>query len=234
MVTGSLDKWIFDLDKARTLGWKKRQEIIYGVAKGLQYLHEECHKKIIHFDIKPQNILLDGDFNAKISDFGLAKLVDRNQSLVLTTLKGTIGYLAPKMFRGSNISVKADIYSFGIVILETICGRKNLHSSHESMALIDMVKTKAEEDQLYDLIDDCDEDIWSHKAEAVKLIKLGIWCLQTHDRRPCMSMVVKVLEGSGDMDLITDHHFLTMIHIDKQVNSNTSFQPEASIISGPR
>ncbi|XP_058221471.1 G-type lectin S-receptor-like serine/threonine-protein kinase SD2-5 [Rhododendron vialii] len=200
MFNGSLDKWIFNRDKAKTLDWKTRQEIIYGVAKGLQYLHEECHRNIIHFDIKPQNILLDKDFRAKISDFGLARLIDGNQSLALTSLKGTIGYLAPEMYRGSHISVKADIYSFGVVILETICGRKNLDDSHESMPLVDIVQTKAEEDQLYDLIDDRDEDIWHNKKEAIKMMKIAIWCLQTHDRRPCMSMVVKVLEGSADLD----------------------------------
>ncbi|KAG5546068.1 hypothetical protein RHGRI_018292 [Rhododendron griersonianum] len=184
-----------------------RQKIIYGVAKGLQYLHEDCHKNIIHFDIKPQNILLDRDFNAKISDFGLARLIDGTHSLVLTSLKGTIGYLAPEMYRGSHISVKADIYSFGVVIVETICGRKNLDKSdQESMPLVEIVQTKAGEDQLYDLIDDQDEDIWQHKEEAIKMMKIGIWCLQTHDRRPCMSTVVKVLEGSEGIDPIPDHH----------------------------
>ncbi|XP_058221472.1 G-type lectin S-receptor-like serine/threonine-protein kinase SD2-5 [Rhododendron vialii] len=200
MFNGSLDKWIFNRDNAKTLDWKTRQEIIYGVAKGLQYLHEECHRSIIHFDIKPQNILLDKDFKAKISDFGLARFIDGNQSLALTSLKGTIGYLAPEMYRGSHISVKADIYSFGVVILETICGRKNLDDSHESMPLVDIVQTKAEEDQLYDLIDDRDDDIWLNKEEVIKMMKIAIWCLQTHDRRPRMSMVVKVLEGSADID----------------------------------
>ncbi|KAG5546065.1 hypothetical protein RHGRI_018289 [Rhododendron griersonianum] len=197
MFNGSLDNWIFNQDKARTLGWKTRQEIIYGVAKGLQYLHEECHKNIIHFDIKPQNILLDRDFKAKISDFGFARLIDRNQSLALASLKGTIGYMAPEMYRRLHISVKADIYSFGVVILETICGRKNLEESHESMTLVDIVQMKVEEDQLYDLIGDRDEDIWHHKEEAIKTMKIAIWCLQTYDRRPRISMVVKVLEGSA-------------------------------------
>ncbi|XP_058221474.1 G-type lectin S-receptor-like serine/threonine-protein kinase SD2-5 isoform X1 [Rhododendron vialii] len=207
MFNGSLDKWIFNRDKERTLDWKTRQKIIYGVAKGLQYLHEECHKNIIHFDIKPQNILLDRDFNAKISDFGLARLIDGTHSLVLTSLKGTIGYLAPEMYRGSHISVKADIYSFGVVIVETICGRKNLgKSDQESMPLVEIVQMKTREDQLYDLIDDQDDDIWQHKEEVIKMMKIGIWCLQTHDRRPCMSTVVKVLEGSEGIDLITDHN----------------------------
>ncbi|KAH7859853.1 hypothetical protein Vadar_006265 [Vaccinium darrowii] len=194
------DKWIFDPYKARTLGWKTRQEIIYGVAKGLQYLHEECHTNIIHFDIKPQNILLDRDFKARISDFGLARLIDGDHSLALTSLKGTIGYLAPEMYRGTHISVKADIYSFGVVILETICGKKNIDELNESMPLVDIAQTKAEEDQLYDLIDDRDEDILRHKEEAIKMMKVALWCLQTYDRRPCMSMVVKVLEGSAEID----------------------------------
>ncbi|KAF7141052.1 hypothetical protein RHSIM_Rhsim06G0209500 [Rhododendron simsii] len=222
MFNGSLDKWIFNRDKAKTLDWKTRQEIIYGVAKGLQYLHEECHRNIIHFDIKPQNILLDKDFKAKISDFGLARLIDGNQSLALTSLKGTIGYLAPEMYRGSHISVKADIYSFGVVMLETICGRKNLDDSHESMPLVDIVQTKAEEDQLYDLIDDRDDDIWHHKEEVIMMMKIAIWCPQTHDRRPRMSMVVKVLEGSADIDSSVpgeECNIVSMETVDRTINS---------------
>ncbi|KAF7140787.1 hypothetical protein RHSIM_Rhsim06G0209400 [Rhododendron simsii] len=103
-------------------------------------------------------------------------LVQHPKSAFARFCSGTIGYLAPEMCKGLHISVKADIYSFGVVILETICGRKNVD---ESMPLVDIVQTMAEEDQLYNLIDDRDEDIWLHKEEAIKILKIGLWCLQT-------------------------------------------------------
>ncbi|KAK2985472.1 hypothetical protein RJ640_004323 [Escallonia rubra] len=149
MCNGSLDKWIFNPDRGRTLTWEVRRKIIIGIAKGLEYLHMHCDPNIIHFDIKHQNILLNGDFDVKISDFGLAKLIDRDQSQVLTVLKGTPGYVAPELYTGINISVKADVFSFGIVILEIV-----------------------------------------------------------HSRRPSMSSMVKVLEGSMDLESIAEYCFL--------------------------
>ncbi|KAM7498599.1 hypothetical protein LguiA_023013 [Lonicera macranthoides] len=129
-------------DRAKTRGWEIRRKIIVGLAKGLEYLHMQCNPNIIHFNIKPQNILLDGDFNVKFSDFGLAKLIDKDQSQVVTVVKGTPGYVAPELIRGTNISVKADVFSFGVVILEIVFGRKNLDST-QSCPLIDIVKEKA-------------------------------------------------------------------------------------------
>ncbi|XAR56451.1 Non-specific serine/threonine protein kinase [Bertholletia excelsa] len=226
MCNGSLDKWIFNPDRA-TLQWKTRQKIIHGVAKGLEYLHECCSTNIVHFDIKPQNILLDEHFNAKISDFGLAKLIDRDQSLVLTRPKGTPGYLAPELFGGAHISVKADVYSFGIVILKIVC-----------TPLIYKVREKAEKDRLCDLINEHDEDMHRHKEEAIRMIKIALWCLQTHDRRPSMSMIVKILEGSVELNSVTEYrHFLPESYIDFStlvLDPCASFPLEASILSAPR
>ncbi|KAL7185276.1 hypothetical protein ACSBR2_027246 [Camellia fascicularis] len=96
MSNGSLDIWIFQRHQELTLGWQSRRNIVLDIAKGLTYLHEECRQKIFHLDIKPQNILLDEDFNEKISDFGLSKLIDKDQSQVVTTMRGTPSYLAPE------------------------------------------------------------------------------------------------------------------------------------------
>ncbi|MFS8000982.1 putative protein kinase RLK-Pelle-SD-2b family [Helianthus anomalus] len=128
MSNGSLDKWIYHGVREQILEWECRKKMILDIAKGLAYLHEECRQKIIHLDIKPQNILLDDDFNAKVSDFGLSKLIDRNQSQVMTTMRGTPGYLAPEWL-SSVITEKVDVYSFGIVLLEILCGRKNFDRS---------------------------------------------------------------------------------------------------------
>uniref|UniRef100_A0A7N0V337 non-specific serine/threonine protein kinase n=1 Tax=Kalanchoe fedtschenkoi TaxID=63787 RepID=A0A7N0V337_KALFE len=105
---GSLDKWIFHNDPELSLDWETRKKIISGVAKGLVYLHEECRQKIAHLDIKPQNILLTESFDAKVGDFGLSKLIDRGENLVVSTMRGTIGYLAPDWL-GSVITEKVDV-----------------------------------------------------------------------------------------------------------------------------
>ena len=151
MCNGSLDKWLFHRNQELSLDWQTRRKIILDIAKGLTYLHEECHRKIVHLDIKPQNILLDKNFNAKVSDFGLSKLMDRDQSQVVTTLRGTLGYLAPEWF-SSAITEKADVYSFGVVTLEILCGQKNLdHARPEKdMHLLNLFKVKAEEGGLSD------------------------------------------------------------------------------------
>ncbi|KAM7473994.1 hypothetical protein LguiB_021237 [Lonicera macranthoides] len=235
MCNGSLDKWIFNPKRTQALGWEIRRKIIMGLAKGLEYLHILCNPSIIHFDIKPQNILLDGDFNVKISDFGLAKLIDRDQSQVLTVLKGTPGYVAPKLFSGTNISVKADVFSFGIVILEIVFGRKNLDST-QSCLLINVVKEKAENDQLHDLVDGYLVDIQFQKEEAVKMIKIGIWCLQAHNTRPSISTVLKVLEGSMDLGPASEFCFTTTLPTESHLQANSaqlSTPPAASILSGP-
>ena len=150
---GSLDKWIFYTNPVFTLSWKTRRSIIIAIARGLSYLHEECKEKIAHLDIKPQNILLDDKFNSKLSDFGLSKMINRDQSKVMTRMRGTRGYLAPEWL-GSKITEKADIYSFGIVMIEIICGRENLDESEpeESIHLISLLQEKARSGELSDLV----------------------------------------------------------------------------------
>ena len=108
MSNGSLDRWVFDKNPEALLDWQHRKKIILDIARGLTYLHEDCRQKIVHLDIKPQNILLDETFNAKVSDFGLSKLVDRDQSQVVTTMRGTPGYMAPEWL-SSVITEKVDV-----------------------------------------------------------------------------------------------------------------------------
>ncbi|XP_059068820.1 G-type lectin S-receptor-like serine/threonine-protein kinase At2g19130 [Cryptomeria japonica] len=128
MPNGSLNSCLFYEEEGveRVLDWKTLFQIALGTARGLVYLHEECRDQIIHYDIKPRNILLDGDFNPRIADFGLAKMVGRDFSHLLTTTRGTPGYLAPEWIFGLPITPKVDIYSFGMTLLEIISGRRNL------------------------------------------------------------------------------------------------------------
>ncbi|KAJ0906247.1 putative protein kinase RLK-Pelle-SD-2b family [Helianthus annuus] len=110
----------------RETSWKLSSDVIVGIAKGLAYLHEECSTKVIHCDIKPQNILLNDCYNAKISDFGLAKLLMMDRSRTSTGIRGTQGYVAPQWFRSTPVTVKVDVYSFGVLLLEMISCRKSV------------------------------------------------------------------------------------------------------------
>jgi serine/threonine protein kinase len=232
MPRGSLDRWIYYRDNNAPLQWCTRCSIIMDIAKGLCYLHEECRRKIAHLDIKPQNILLDDNFNAKVADFGLCKLIDKDQSKVVTMMRGTPGYLAPEWLT-SRITEKVDVYSFGVVIMEIISGRKNIDNSQpeENIQLINLLREKAQNNQLVDLIDKHSDDMVSHEKEVVQMMKLAIWCLQ-HDsiQRPSMSIVIKVLEGAINIQTF-DANSLMFV----QDNPSTYSVPsQASILSGPR
>ncbi|CDP07729.1 unnamed protein product [Coffea canephora] len=197
MANGSLDRWIFGEMRSYSLPWRTRRKIISDIAKGLAYLHEDCSQRIIHFDIKPQNILLDENFNAKVADFGLSKLIDKDQSRVVTRMRGTPGYLAPEWL-SSTVTEKVDVYSFGIVMLEILCGRKNFDSSkiEEDRHLLSIFKRKAEEERLEDMVDRKSGDMLIHVGEAVEMMRIAAWCLQGNfNNRPSMSLVVKALEG---------------------------------------
>jgi len=235
---GSLDKWIFHTNPVFTLSWKTRRSIIIAIARGLSYLHEECKEKIAHLDIKPQHILLDDKFNAKLSDFGLSKMINRDQSKVMTRMRGTRGYLAPEWL-GSKITEKADIYSFGIVMIEIICGRENLDESEpeESIHLISLLQEKARSGELSDLVDSSSDDMKSHMEEVMQTMKLAMWCLQVDSsRRPLMSTVAKVLEGVRSLDGTPDCTFLPSFASSNIgiMGSCSSYVPSESHLPGPR
>ncbi|KAJ9190206.1 hypothetical protein P3X46_001432 [Hevea brasiliensis] len=238
MSNGSLDKWIFNKNSESTLEWKIRKKIILNIAKGLAYLHEDCKMRIAHLDIKPQNILLDCKFDAKLSDFGLARLIDRDQSQVITQTRGTRGYMAPEWL-SRKITEKVDVYSFGIVILEIICGRKNLDLSQpeeDDYLLLPIVKQKAEENQLTELVDKC-TNMQQFIEEAVEMIRIAILCLHNDPtKRPSMSNVVKILEGVKTVEAVSDYGFLTytVVEAPPKVVMVPSEPQSASILSGPR
>uniref|UniRef100_A0ACD5ULS2 Uncharacterized protein n=1 Tax=Avena sativa TaxID=4498 RepID=A0ACD5ULS2_AVESA len=139
----SLDKIIFDTEKREQLDWGKRYKIINGVARGLQYLHEDSQLKVVHRDLKASNVLLDTNMNPKISDFGLARLFKRDQTHGVTNhIVGTYGYMAPEYLMRGNYSVKSDAFSFGVMVLEIVTGRKNNHgyNSQQSEELLTTVR----------------------------------------------------------------------------------------------
>ncbi|XVF18373.1 hypothetical protein REPUB_Repub11eG0016000 [Reevesia pubescens] len=201
MSNGSLDKIIFVEGNKNTLGWKKMFDIVLGVARGIDYLHQGCDIQILHFDIKPHNILLDENFNPKVSDFGLAKLYSVEDSIVsLTAARGTIGYIAPELVNKNigGISYKADVYSFGMLLMEMVGKRKNLNAFADHTSQIYFPSwiydrlDQGEDIQLEDVTDD-------EKVMVRKMIKTAFWCIQMMPvDRPSMSKVLKMLETDVD------------------------------------
>lgn len=137
---GPLQNFLSSADNENSfLGWEKLQDIALGIAKGIEYLHQGCEQQILHFDIKPHNVLLDHDFTPKVSDFGLAKLCWKDQSAVsMTAARGTMGYIAPEVYSRNfgNVSYKADVYSFGTLLLEMVGGRKNFKVMEDSSSQV--------------------------------------------------------------------------------------------------
>ncbi|XP_027940224.1 rust resistance kinase Lr10-like [Vigna unguiculata] len=197
MPNGSLDKFIFSKDSA-PLSCEKMYNISIGVARGIAYLHHGCEMQILHFDIKPHNILLDENFIPKVSDFGLAKLYPIDNSIVtMTAARGTIGYMAPELFYNNigGISHKADVYSFGMLLMEITSKRKNLnpHADRSSQLYFPLwIYDHIREEEDVDIEDVTEEE----KKIAKKMIIVALWCIQLKPNdRPSMNKVVEMLEG---------------------------------------
>ncbi|XP_057724098.1 probable leucine-rich repeat receptor-like serine/threonine-protein kinase At3g14840 [Arachis stenosperma] len=179
------------------LDWPTRQNICIGIARGLAYLHEESRLKIVHRDIKATNVLLDRDLNPKISDFGLAKLDEEDNTHISTRIAGTYGYMAPEYAMHGYLTDKADVYSFGIVALEIITGKTNttLRQKEEVIYLLDLARLLKEKGNLMELVD---RRLGSNfdKEEAMIMIKVALLCTNVSATlRPNMSSVVSMLEG---------------------------------------
>ncbi|KAJ0976533.1 hypothetical protein J5N97_012007 [Dioscorea zingiberensis] len=197
MSNGSLADLIFKGGQNRP-DWKERLRIALDVARGIHYLHEDCATRIIHCDIKPQNILMDDNWTARISDFGLAKLLMPSQTKTFTGIRGTRGYLAPEWYKNMPITVKTDVYSFGIVLLEILCCRKNLESEldPDEIILSDWVYSCYLAGELEKLT--LHEDV--NMVEFENAVKVGLWCIQTDPTlRPSMKNVIIMLEGYAEI-----------------------------------
>ncbi|KAL5564115.1 hypothetical protein UlMin_027279 [Ulmus minor] len=179
------------------LDWPTRQKICLGIAKGLAYLHEESRLKIVHRDIKATNVLLDKDLNAKISDFGLAKLDEEENTHISTRIAGTIGYMAPEYAMRGYLTDKADVYSFGVVALEIVSGKSNTNyrPKEEFVFLLDWAYVLQEQGNLFELLDPSLGSKYS-KKEAMTMLNLALLCTnQSPTLRPTMSSVVSMLEA---------------------------------------
>ncbi|XP_052877470.1 PR5-like receptor kinase [Gossypium arboreum] len=203
MPNGSLDGFIYNKgprSQSCQLEWKTLYNIAIGIARGLEYLHQGCNTRILHFDIKPHNILLDENFCPKISDFGLSKLCERKESIISNTgARGTAGYIAPEVFcrNFGGVSHKSDVYSYGMMLLEMIGGRKNknIEGSQTSETYFPL--------WIYNHLDqpmNCNpNEVISVEEEEItrKLIIVSRWCTQTNPvDRPSMTKVLEMLQGN--------------------------------------
>ncbi|PIA25922.1 hypothetical protein AQUCO_10300012v1 [Aquilegia coerulea] len=189
---GSLDEALHV--KSENLDWDARLNIIMGAAKGLAYLHDDCSPRIIHRDIKSSNILLDGNLEARVSDFGLAKLVDDEKSHITTIVAGTFGYLAPEYMQSGRATEKTDVYSFGVLVLEIMSGKRPTDASfiEKGLNIVGWLNFLVVENRQREIIDPQCEGVRAESLDA--LLSVAILCVSSNpEERPTMHRVVQVL-----------------------------------------
>ncbi|XP_042036523.1 probable L-type lectin-domain containing receptor kinase V.3 isoform X1 [Salvia splendens] len=209
MPNGSLDKYIFKPKKTSSLDWGMKFKIAVGAARGIEYLHSGCDIKILHFDIKPHNILLDDKFVPKVTDFGLAKLysIDK-EAVTMTAARGTIGYIAPELNCRSIglVSHKADVYSFGMLLME-MAGVNNKDDPNKYFPdwIYDCIN-KGEDLGIVEEDNNVDDVNENGKNVLKKMTIVGLWCIQMNpDNRPSMNKVLEMLEGDVEDLKIPEH-----------------------------
>ncbi|XP_057774571.1 cysteine-rich receptor-like protein kinase 2 [Salvia miltiorrhiza] len=192
----SLDRFIFDSSRGKALRWEKRVQIIVGTAEGLVYLHENSNARIIHRDIKASNILLDSRLRAKIADFGLARSFQEDMTHISTAIAGTLGYMAPEYLAHGQLTEKADVYSFGVLLLEIVTGKQNNRSKHTdySDSLVNIAWKHFQERRVEELMDTNLMLSSSRRDEVVRVVHIGLLCTQEiASLRPSMSRALQML-----------------------------------------
>ena len=207
MKNGSLDNFLFvdEEHSGKLLDWGHRFNIALGAARGMTYLHEECRNCIVHCDIKPENILLDENYTAKVSDFGLAKLSSPmdHRHRNLTSVRGTRGYLAPEWLANLPTTSKSDVYSYGMVLLEIVSGRRNFEVSEETNRKKCSIWAyeEFEKGNIRGVVDKRLSGQEVNLEEAKRVLMACFWCIQEQpSQRPTMSKVVQMLEGVTDIE----------------------------------
>ncbi|KAK3165031.1 hypothetical protein QOZ80_1AG0028040 [Eleusine coracana subsp. coracana] len=203
----SLDRYLFgNVSSERLIAWSQRFKIALGTARALAYLHHECLEWVIHCDVKPENILLTRDFEAKVADFGLAKLSDRDSSsFSLTHMRGTLGYMAPEWALNLPINAKVDVYSYGVVLLEIVTGSRissGITVDGKEIELRQFVQVLKQFLESGDVNDVVDNRLHGHfnPEQATVMLTVGIDCLEERNSRPTMDQIVKALLACDDQD----------------------------------
>uniref|UniRef100_A0A0D9YZF6 Uncharacterized protein n=1 Tax=Oryza glumipatula TaxID=40148 RepID=A0A0D9YZF6_9ORYZ len=200
----SLDTFLFDPEKRRGLDWVTRFKIIEGVARGLQYLHQDSRKKIVHRDMKASNILLDTDMNPKIGDFGLARLFGQDQTRDVTNrIVGTFGYMSPEYVMRGQYSTKSDVFSFGVLIIEIVTGQRNSrpYLFEQNEDIISTVWRRWSEGTVAKMIDHSLGKNYP-EAEVLKCINIGLLCLQENPvNRPTMADIMVLLNSNASSSI---------------------------------
>ncbi|XP_010272492.1 PREDICTED: L-type lectin-domain containing receptor kinase VII.1-like [Nelumbo nucifera] len=201
MENGSLDKRVFDeCDESLMLGWEERLRVLKDVAAGVLYLHEGWEARVLHRDIKASNVLLDREMNGRLGDFGLAYIHGRNQVAATTRVVGTVGYMAPELVRSGRASTQTDVFCFGVLILEVVCGRRPIQEGKPP--LVDWVEGLVERGELPLALDKRLMAKERHDVEEIeRVLRLGLLCASPDPHaRPKMRQVVKVLEGRDEAE----------------------------------
>ncbi|KAF8401701.1 hypothetical protein HHK36_012647 [Tetracentron sinense] len=206
MKNGALSGFLFrEGERPR---WDHRAEIVLEIARGLLYLHEECETQIIHCDIKPENVLLDSNYTAKIADFGLAKLLMKDQTRTSTNVRGTMGYIAPEWLKNVPATAKVDLYSFGVMLLEIICCRRQieLHRVEEETEADDLVLTDWIVSSLrsgkLEMVVRHDVEVLNDFKRFERMAMVGLWCVHPDPiLRPSMKKVTQMLEGTTEVGI---------------------------------
>lgn len=201
---GTLEQHLHEKDR-QVMDWASRMQIALGSAKGLAYLHEDCHPRIIHRDIKTSNILLDSNWEAKVADFGLAKLSSDNNTHVSTRVMGTFGYLAPEYASSGKLTEKSDVFSFGVMLLELISGKRPMDAFDEDAdSLVESARPlllSAIQDGTYEaLVDPRLGNNYNPQEMACMVGCAAVSIRQSARRRPKMSQIVRALEGDASLD----------------------------------